>query len=309
MAARIRIEATIADLSGSSVAPRLPASNAPRVFVNWLINMLSAFLAGAHRARLRVSVDDSLGVAAALTITCVQASAAAGDTLVLTMADGKVFRFTAVSGTPVPANGEYAIITSNTAVANSIRAAMAAVPGFLSYLTPSGTATLILTAKVAGSMGNLIRATKTGVSAAFTGTGLFTGGIDPGALQTLTYTVTNVTTAGDTLTIGSVVLTAAASAANENEYTIGGTAGATATNIKNAINAHTKLKGLVLASATGTSTGIVTIALLMGGRIGSLIAVLKNSAVGTLSAASFVPSTTDVYSSGAGGIEYNLGAL
>lgn len=306
MAARIRIEATVGDLTGSSIAPRLPAANAPRVFVNWLIGLLTAFLAGAHRARIRVSVDDSLGVAATQTVTAVQASATAGDTLVFTMADGKVFRFTAVSGTPVPASGEYAIITSNTAVANSIRAAMKAVPGFLEYLTPTGTATIVLTAVRAGTTANLIRSAKVvTVAGAFTGTGLFTGGIDAGAKQSLTAALGGALTANDTVTIGAVVLTAKASPANENEFVGAVSAAADGAALAACINAHSKLKGILYA--TGTST--VTIQLLMGGRVGNVIGIAKSAAQITLSAATWAPSTTEAYSAGAAGLEYNLGAL
>lgn len=305
MAAKIKIEAVVADLDGTAIISRLAPAAQPRVFVSWLMNMLGAFVSGAHRARLRVSVDNSVGVAASKTVTCVQASSTVGDRLIIEVPGGQCFTLTAATS-PVAANGEYAIITSNTAVADSIRTAIKAMPGLGAFVVASGTSTLVLTAFTKGSEGNLLRirhiATNTG---AFTGTGLMTGGIDPGALQSLTYTITNVTTAADTLTIGAVVLTAAASAANENQYTIGGTAGASATNIANAINAHSILKGQVLATASGTSTGIITIQLLTGGRIGSLVTVAKSSAVGTLSAASFVASTTETYS--ATMVEYGLG--
>lgn len=302
MAAKLKIEATIADLTGSAVIARLPPASSPRRFINWLVGLLTAFVSGAHRARLRVSVDDSLGVAASNTITCVQASATAGDKLVITAPDGKVFRFTAVSGTPVPASGEYAIITSNTAVANSLRAAMAAVPGFVSYWTPSGTATLILTARVAGATGNLARSGKeVTVAGAFTGTGLFTGGIDPGALQSVTLALGGALTADDTVTIGNVVLTAKASPSGENQFAATVSAAADGAALAACINAHSKLKGLLVASGTST----VTVQLLEGGRLGHIVAISKSAAQITLTG-TFAPSTTDAYASTV--VEYNLGA-
>lgn len=309
MAAKLKIEATIADLTGADLVARLRPANSPRTMVNILIGLFGALSGGTKRGRLRVSVDSTLGVAAAQTITCVQASSTAGDKLTFITPSGKIYRFTAVSGTPVPASGEYAIISSNTAVANSIRAAMAAVPGFLVEFVASGTTTLVVTARKLGSEYNLTRTIKNVTTAgAFTGTGLFTGGIDPGAQSAVTFTLTDVGTANDTLTIGGQVLTLVASAANEDQVTIGASAGATASAIAAAINVHTKLKGLVAASASGASTGIVTMTLMVGsGRLGLLVALLKSCSVGTLSATSFATSTTDAWASSV--VEYGLGSV
>lgn len=83
-----------------------------------------------------------------------------------------------------------------------------------------------------------------------------------------TITCTGVPTANDTVTIGGKVLTWKASAGNENEITIGGSATTSGDALAAAINANSVLAGLVSATA---ATGVVTITCVVPGRIGNLI--------------------------------------
>jgi hypothetical protein len=82
------------------------------------------------------------------------------------------------------------------------------------------------------------------------------------AFATATTTYTGVSIAAETVTINGVVLTARAAPANENEFLVGGTTNASATNLRAAINAHSILKGLV--AATGTAGAVIVTALLAG---------------------------------------------
>ncbi len=91
--------------------------------------------------------------------------------------------------------------------------------------------------------------------------------------STGTITCTGVPTANDTVTIGGVTLTWVASAANENQVTIGGSATLSAAALAAAINAHSKLKGLVVATS---AAGVCTITCAVHGRIGNLITTAES---------------------------------
>lgn len=76
--------------------------------------------------------------------------------------------------------------------------------------------------------------------------------------------------AGDTLTIGGVVLTAAASGNGTTSFTIGADATATGNNIAACINANTTLNKVVSAS---NASGTVTVRCLQKGLVGNLIVI------------------------------------
>ena len=98
-------------------------------------------------------------------------------------------------------------------------------------------------------------------------------------------------TAGETLVIGTVTLTWAVAAANENEVTIGADLAAAATNLTAAINAHSKLQGII--SATGnTSSGVVAMVYTGAGREAALIGVSETGDAVTVSASSFASAST-----------------
>lgn len=300
MAGKLIIEA-ISSRAGASIASALPESGQPRRAAELLRTYFEEMAAGIQPGHLRVSVDESTGVAASQTIACTQASATAGDVVVI----GGI-AFTAVATTPVPANGEFAIITSDTAMATSLKAAINAHPATRGRFTAdSSSGTVTVTAAVRGTFSNGIEVRKvvtTGAAITLGGATL-TGGRDPGDRQTLTAALGGALSINDTVTIGSVVLTAVAVPANENEFVGAVSAAADGAALAACINAHSKLKGLLYA--TGTAT--VTIRCLIGGRIGALVSISKSAAQITLSAASFAPTTTEAYSAGAGGLEYTLG--
>lgn len=88
------------------------------------------------------------------------------------------------------------------------------------------------------------------------------------ASGTLTLTYANID-AGETVKFGAVTLTVSAGApANENEFQKQTDATVTATNLKNAINAHSVLSKYVVATS---STNVVTVTSLVRGKLGSLI--------------------------------------
>ncbi|MGA0312664.1 MAG: hypothetical protein ACO3N4_06290 [Ilumatobacteraceae bacterium] len=98
-------------------------------------------------------------------------------------------------------------------------------------------------------------------------------------------------TAGETLVIGTVTLTWAVAAANENEVTIGADLAAATTNLTAAINAHSKLQGII--SATGnTSSGVVAMVYTGAGREAALIGVSETGDAVTVSASSFASAST-----------------
>lgn len=111
--------------------------------------------------------------------------------------------------------------------------------------------------------------------------GMDSGGSTDKATGTITFT--NMGVADETVTIGSVVLTWKASAANENQVTIGADQAASQTNLAAAINAHSKLAGLVDATSTG-STVVVTAT--RPGRWGNLIALAEAGTNTSVSGAS-----------------------
>jgi hypothetical protein len=115
------------------------------------------------------------------------------------------------------------------------------------------------------------------------------------ASPTITITYANIT-AGETIVIGNVTLTWAASAANENEVTIGANLAADTTNLTSAINVHSKLKGMFTASGV-TATGVVTVTYCGDPRLGYHIGLSETGDAVAVSGSNFALDTTDVYAS------------
>lgn len=278
-----------------------PGARNVRASLQRFVNILLAIAGGAIRGRLRIGIDDSTGVAATATITCTQANCTAGDVLFI----GKT-PITGVAGTPDPYAGQYSISTSDANVATTIAAAINSYGPFRGRFTASVSTNVVTVTSVAvGTLGNehtLVKQVTT--AGAFTLSGAtFTGGRDPGDKQSLTAALGGALTANDTVTIGSVVLTAKAAPVGENQFAATVSAAADGAALAAAINAHSKLKGLLLASGTST----VTIAMRQGGRIGALVSISKSAAQITLSAASFAPTTTEAWA--ASPVELAFGAL
>ncbi len=289
--ARLTTELVLEPPSGADLASRFPSTTSGRAPVlRELLAIITALAGGQMRGRLRLSIDDSAGVKASGTIACSRSNSAAGDKVAI----GEVL-LTVVDGAADATLGQFSRDTSDTAMATSLVAAINAYGPFKNVVgvtATSSTGTVTVTARQAGSPGNGITLKEAAANAsAFTLSGsTLSGGIDAGARQSVTATFSGVGTANDTLTIGAVVLTLKASAGNEDEVTIGGSATATAAGVAAAINANSKLNGLVSASA---ASGVVTITLGFGGRLGRLVSIAKSSTAITLSAASFAPSTTE----------------
>jgi hypothetical protein len=136
-----------------------------------------------------------------------------------------------------------------------------------------------------------------------------TAGVSQDVLESATATATLSfadITATENFFVGAVIFAWAASAANEDEITIGADLAAATTNFVNAINAHSKLRGII--SATGnTSTGVITLTFHGGPRMAKLVVLFSLDAGVVFSAGSFAGDTTDAYASAA--YTYSAGIL
>lgn len=297
MAAALYLELMSPRQSGTAMAARLPSgSSVPAgnalAGLAWLTKTIAAVFAQGGRARFRI--EDSSPKAATGTVTLTQASLTAGDVVWI----GGI-ALTAVSGTATPASGTWSIDTSDTAAATSLALAINSYPAVRDLVTAtSASGVVTITSRVAGTVGNTISLLETDAGGGIARSGsALSGGLDACPLQTVNVTFTGTGTANDTLSIGGQTMTLKASAASEDEVTIGGSAAATATNMIAAINANSKLKGLVLASSGGSA--VVTLQLLVAGRIGRLVTLAKSStAISALPASNFLASTTETYVSG-----------
>lgn len=296
MSAVLHVEVTLPRESGASVASQVPSATgfaAVHKFLTWLVSLLwSIEVSGG---RVRVEVEESTPKAATGTVTLTQASLTAGDAVVISYG-GVVAKLVAVAGAANAALGQWSIDTSSTAAATSLALAIntfAELRGVVSATSSTGVVTI--TAATGGVQGNTIRLQEVDASGGIALSGaLLTGGVSQGALQSVDVTFTGIGTANDTVTIGGHVITLVASAANEDQCTIGGSAAATATNLIAVINANSKLRGIVVASSGGSA--VVRLTLQMTGRIGRLITLAKNStAISALPAANFLASTTEAW--------------
>lgn len=288
----IRAEITLPNKTGAEIAAQGLSTSNPLHFFVWLAKLVSGFVSGLG-ARVRFAVEDSTPTAATGTVVFTQASLAADDQVIITGPLGTV-TYTGVAGTAVAADGEFSVDTSDTAVGDSFVLALAAYPPKRPFAVGVNTAgSVALTATAKGVQGNamVLRETDAGGGIALT---QFSGGRDAGSLQTIIGTFTGVPADAGTLTIGAVVLTVAASPANESEFDGGADAPGAVTSLIACINAHTKLKGLVLASV-GTTTSKINIQLLQTGRIGALIGVAEALSNYTQSATTFAPTQTSTW--------------
>jgi hypothetical protein len=235
--------------SGNELARDVPVSANPLTGVEYLAKLFGGL--SDQGAVVRVSADESSPKAASTTVVLTQASLTAGDEVRIGSA-----RLVAVAGAANAALGQWSIDTSSTLAAASLALAINTFPTSSAFLSAtSSTGTVTVTAKEAGTIGNEIRLSEVDASGGIAittptlinGTNAFTPGRSVGAF-------TGQPTATQTLVLGAVTLTYQAGApANENQVQIGGSTAATTTNTIAAINAHSLLKGVVLATAV-TST-------------------------------------------------------
>lgn len=119
------------------------------------------------------------------------------------------------------------------------------------------------------------------------------------AAQTVTCAQASAVDNTDTFTTLGVTLSVKASPATENEFAKGASNSAMATNLKNAINAHSVLSKYVIATASGA---VVTITFLLPGAIFNLFSLAEAGNGMTLGAATYAGgaglanATVDTYS-------------
>lgn len=109
---------------------------------------------------------------------------------------------------------------------------------------------------------------------------------DPVAAS-MTYTLATVA-AGDSVTIAGVTLTSSATPSGEAQWSQAGTDAADATALAACINAHSTLRYLVSASASGA---VVTVTAKVKGQLGNLITTTETGITITASAATLTGGT------------------
>jgi hypothetical protein len=289
MAAVTKIELVTPGRSGTEMAGRVPAVSNPLGFFTWLVALLGSVF--TRSARVRLQIDESTKYAARATVTLTQASLTAGDKVIVAGV-----ALTAKAGSATAASGEWSLDTGDTEAAASLVLAINAVEQLKRIVTATSSLGVVtIVAVTPGMGGNQIALQEIDASGGILRSGNYlAGGRDEASLPTVVGTFTNAPADTGTLTIGSVVLTAAASPSNESEFD-NGTNGPTAVaNLMACINAHSKLKGLVVASV-GSTTSKINIQLLQGGRIGALVSVLDGLSNYTQDVASFAPVQTEAW--------------
>ncbi len=233
------------------------------------------------QACIQVGVDTDTEVAATLAITCDNATATAGDKLLFILPDGVVVYITA-SASPSEVAGTYSFATSDAVMATSVAKAINAYPPLNRYFSAVAASDVVtVTAKDVGTAGNSIKCVKQVTNAGtFTiaNSGAFSGGLDASDRPSGTFTCTQASIVDASTTIvGSVTFTWKTSGASgENQVNIGATDTEAATNLAAAINAHSKLKQIVLATS---AVGVVTCKYWCGGREGELVRMTGTTGV------------------------------
>lgn len=224
-----------------------------------LSGLFAAIGSGVRPARVVVSTDSCTGASASITSAITGASVVAGEYIAVMEASGRVWKVTGVASGSVSGDGTFVVSgTSNTAATN-VRAAFNTLPGFSDVAVLSGsTNSLVFTATQPGTVGNTLTLID-GTGGGITPVGAFAGGLDSSALRTASVAIThaNVTNA-DTVTIGTVVITAQTAANIVGGWTIGANATADAVAMAAAINAHPSLTGRISASTPVAGTVTLT---------------------------------------------------
>lgn len=228
---------------------------------------------------MRLRVDSITRDQATATYAVTQANIAAGETISFLVPGAGTWTLTAVASGAVAADGEFNTATGNTETAASIAAAINAVAGLSTYFSATNSSgDLIVTAVPEGPVGNTYRVLDGTVNGISPAGGLLAGAEDVGERATATITIDDnaeLSDGVDTNTIGTVVLTWATAAADQDEVTIGSDADESATNLAAAITAHTSLSGIVSAAAVDE---VVTITYLGSAREGLLCRVAISDA-------------------------------
>ncbi len=256
-----------------------------------LAEELIAIASGVRNGKVIARVDSCTRGFSSQTIACDFATATAGDKIYITVPGFPRYVFTGVAGTAVAASGQYSIDTSDDAIATSLAAAINAVVGTSFHMTAVAvTDTITITANQPGTWADAITLVKAVTTAgAFTlGGSTFTGGddiLDQPSLA-IVFGSANIT-AGDTISIGAIEYTWAASASTINEITLSTTEATAATNFAAAINADARWTGLISATR---DTATVTLTWLGDPRAGqhALITTVAETNAGAVAPAGTV---------------------
>lgn len=179
-----------------------------------------------------------------------------------------------------------ALINANVTLAPLVRASYAK-----GTVTTTGVVTL--TALANGTTGNYTWSQSGSNVTLLPASALGGGTIGPkAASDVFTIAAGNLSNA-DTVTIGGTTFTGVASAPTSIQFIVGGSALITGQNLAAAINANSATSVLFKAVTTGTTTGIVTVTVLMPGTIGNNISVTKSAANGSWSGTTFFTGGTD----------------
>lgn len=238
-------------------------------------------LGATPSAKVVARVDSSTRGAASQTVDVVVADGTAGDTLTLRFPSyGQQSTFSAVATGGTAASGTYSLDAgSNTLAAQELRDAINAdaLASRLVVATESS-GTVTITALEAGSWAHEITLKKdvtTGTALAL-GAATLAGGDDvlDQPTETVTFnTDTNALAGDDTVSVGSVTFTWKASPSGENQIDISAVDATAASNFAAAVNAHSKLQGVVDAEA---ASGVVTLTYKGNPREGELLLCQKS---------------------------------
>lgn len=308
MTAKLYLEVSLPTRTGvemSSPFRLAAASPASHIAMEKLAALVSAMSAGTAPGVVRLRMDDSVGVSSTQTIAPIFANLAAGDKITIVDPTSRAITYTGQLAAVTLGDPTFRINTDNATTGTSLAAQINADPRARGWLTAAGTTTVTVTITQANSAGNKWGLVNGAVNpAGFTlGGALFTGGHDGGSLVSCTLALSGALTANDTITIGGVTLTAKVAPAGQNQFAATVSAAADGAALTAAINAHTDLKGIFLASGAAT----VTVTLQEGGRSGKHVLVSKVAAAITQTGTSFAPLTTDTWASNV--VTYNMGAV
>lgn len=242
-----------------AAAYNLEAGN-PKGEMEALSRLFAAIGSGVRPAKVVVSTDSCTGSLATLTLAVTQANIAVGEYLAICVPGRQPVTIAAVASGAVAADGTFVSQTSNTVTAAAIAACINAVPGLKGYVTAVGsTGNLIITAAQYGTVGNTIAIVDGTVNGVSPAGGNLAGGLDSTALRTASVAITHANvTNNDTVTIGTVVITAQTAANIVGGWTIGANATADAVAMAAAINAHPSLMGRISASIVVAGTVTLT---------------------------------------------------